>query len=45
MATTTLITSAEFLARPDEFDQNGNLVKEELIGGEIVQMPHAFKTA
>src|SRR5580658_1557213 len=43
MATTTLITSAEFLARPDEFDQNGNLIKEELIGGEIVQMPHASK--
>jgi Uma2 family endonuclease len=38
-----MMTSAEFLARPDEFDQNGNLIKEELIGGEIVQMPHASK--
>src|SRR5580658_1718694 len=43
MATTTLITSAEFLARPDEFDENGNRIKEELIGGEIVPMPHASK--
>jgi Uma2 family endonuclease len=43
MATATLITSAEFLARPDEFDQSGNRIKEELIGGEIVQMPHASK--
>jgi len=38
MATATVITSAQFLARPDEFDQNGNLIKEELIGGEIVKM-------
>jgi Uma2 family endonuclease len=43
MATATLITSAEFLARPDEFDQSGNRVKEELIGGEIVQMPRTSK--
>jgi Uma2 family endonuclease len=43
MATATLTTSAEFLRRPDEFDQSGNRVKEELIGGEIVQMPHASK--
>jgi Uma2 family endonuclease len=43
MATATLFTSAEFLARPDEFDQSGNRIKEELIGGEIVQMPHASK--
>jgi Uma2 family endonuclease len=43
MATATLITSAEFLARPDEFDQSGNRIKEELIGGEIVQMAHASK--
>lgn len=43
MATATLITSAEFLARPDEFDQSGNPIKEELIGGEIVQMAHTSK--
>ncbi|MGO4880801.1 MAG: Uma2 family endonuclease [Bryobacteraceae bacterium] len=43
MATATLITSAEFLARPDEFDENGNRIKEELIGGEVVQMPRASK--
>jgi Uma2 family endonuclease len=39
MPTATPMTSAEFLARPDEFDQSGNRIKEELIGGEIVQMP------
>jgi Uma2 family endonuclease len=38
MATATLMTSAEFLTRPDEFDQSGNRIKEELIGGEIVKM-------
>jgi Uma2 family endonuclease len=43
MAAATLTTSAEFLARPDEFDQSGNQIKEELIGGEIVQMPHTSK--
>lgn len=43
MATATLITSAEFLARPDEFDQSGNRIKEELIGGEIVPMAHTSK--
>jgi Uma2 family endonuclease len=43
MATATMMTSAEFLARPDEFDQSGNPIKVELIGGEIVQMPHASK--
>lgn len=39
MATTTLITSEQYLAMPDEFDQNGNRIKDELIGGEIVRMP------
>jgi Uma2 family endonuclease len=43
MATATVITSAEFLARPDEFDQSGNRIKEELIGGEIVKMASASK--
>jgi Uma2 family endonuclease len=43
MATATMMTSAEFLARPDEFDQSGNRIKEELIGGEIVKMAHASK--
>jgi Uma2 family endonuclease len=43
MATATLLTSAEFLDRPDEFDQSGNPTKEELIGGEIVPMAHTSK--
>ncbi len=43
MATATTITSAQFLARPDEFDENGNLIKEELIGGEIVPIAHTSK--
>lgn len=37
------MTSAEFLTRPDEFDQSGNRIKEELIGGEIVPMAHTSK--
>jgi Uma2 family endonuclease len=43
MATATLMTSAEFLARPDEFDQSGNRIKEELIAGEIVKMAEPSK--
>ncbi|HYL37051.1 MAG TPA: Uma2 family endonuclease [Bryobacteraceae bacterium] len=43
MATTALVTSEQYLALPDEFDQNGNRIKDELIGGEIVKMPPAFQ--
>ena|SRR5580658_5119191 len=43
MATATLMTSAEFLARLDEFDESGNRIKEELIGGEIVRMAEPSK--
>ena len=34
-----LLTSEQYLALPEEFDQNGNRIKDELIGGEIVKMP------
>jgi len=33
------MTSAEFLALPDRFDECGNRIKEELIGGRIVPGP------
>ena len=39
MPATALLTSEQYLALPDEFDKNGNRVKDELIGGEIVKMP------
>ena len=39
MAATTLLTSEQYLAMPDQFDQSGNRIKDELIGGEIVRMP------
>jgi len=39
MAATTLLTSEQYLAMPDEFDQSGNRIKDELIGGEIVKVP------
>ncbi|HTR36837.1 MAG TPA: Uma2 family endonuclease [Bryobacteraceae bacterium] len=39
MAATTLLTSEQFLALPDELDEHGNRVKDELIGGEVVKMP------
>ena len=39
MPATALLTSEQYLALPDEFDKNGNHVKDELIGGEIVRMP------
>jgi len=41
MAATTLLTSDQFLALPEECDQNGNAVHQELIHGEVVTMPHA----
>jgi len=34
-----LVTSEQYLALPDEFDQSGNRIRDELIGGEIVRMP------
>ncbi len=43
MAAATLVTSEEFLALPDEFDQSGNRIKDELIAGEIVKMPPASR--
>src|ERR1700691_94173 len=43
MATATMMTSAEFLAQPDEFDQSGNRIKEELIGGETVRKAEPSK--
>ena len=38
MATTTtaLVTTAQFLAQPEQYDAHGNRIKDELIGGEIV---------
>jgi Uma2 family endonuclease len=39
MPATALVTSEQYLALPDEFDQFGNRIKDELIGGEIVKMP------
>ena len=39
MPATALLTSEQYLALPEEFDQNGNRIKGELIGGEVVKMP------
>ncbi len=41
MAATTLLTSDQFLALPEELDQHGNRIKDELIGGKVVRMPPA----
>jgi Uma2 family endonuclease len=41
MAATTLLTSDQFLALPEECDPNGNPLHRELINGEVVSMPHA----
>jgi Uma2 family endonuclease len=38
MPTTSLLTSEQYLALPEEYDENGNRIKDELIGGEIVRM-------
>jgi Uma2 family endonuclease len=39
MPATALLTSEQYLALPEEFDQNGNRIKDELSGGEVVKMP------
>ena len=39
MPATALLTSDQYLSQPEEFDQNGNRIKDELIGGEVVKMP------
>lgn len=39
MAATTLLTSEQFLALPEELDQHGNPIYHELIHGEVVTMP------
>jgi Uma2 family endonuclease len=39
MPATALLTSEQYLALPDEFDESGNHVKDELIGGEVVKVP------
>ena len=39
MPVTAPLTSEQYLALPEEFDQNGNRVKDELIGGQVVKMP------
>ena len=43
MAATTLLTSDQFLALPEEFDQHGNEVRQELISAEVVGMPAPTK--
>ena len=43
MATTTLLTSEQYLALPDQFDESGNRIKDELIRGEIVKVPPASR--
>ena len=45
MAATTLLTSDQFLAMPEEFDQHGNTpCDSELIGGEVVNMPPSLQS-
>jgi Uma2 family endonuclease len=39
MPATALLTSEQYLSQPEEFDRNGNRIKDELIGGEVVKMP------
>jgi Uma2 family endonuclease len=41
MPATALVTSEHYLAPPNQFNQNGNRIKDELIGGKIVKMPPA----
>ena len=42
MPATALLTSEQYLSLPEEFDQNGNRIKDELIRGEVVKIPPAL---
>ena len=39
MAATTLLTSDQFLALPEEFDQDDSDISQELICGEVIDVP------
>src|ERR1700676_27947 len=41
MPATAILTSEQYLSLPEAFDPNGNRIKDELIGGEVVKMPPA----
>jgi Uma2 family endonuclease len=43
MPAAAILTSDQYLSLPDEFDQNGNRIKDELIGGEVFKMPPSFE--
>ena len=43
MPATALLTSEQFSALPDSFDENGTRLRQELISGELVEMPPAFE--
>jgi Uma2 family endonuclease len=39
MVTSALLTTETYLAQPEQYDRNGNRIKDELIAGEIVLVP------
>jgi Uma2 family endonuclease len=43
MPVMAVLTSDQFSALPDEFDKNGNRIRQELISGELVEMPPSFE--
>ena len=43
MSVTAVLTSEQFSALPDQFDKNGNRIRQELISGELVDMPPSFE--
>jgi Uma2 family endonuclease len=43
MPVTAALTSDQFSALPDQFDKNGNRIRQELISGELVEMPPSFE--
>jgi Uma2 family endonuclease len=43
MPVTAVLTSDQFSALPDQFDKNGNRIRQELISGELVETPPPFE--
>jgi len=43
MPVSAVLTSDQFSALPDQFDKNGNRIRQELISGQLVETPPSFE--
>jgi len=43
MPVSAVLTSDQFSVLPDQFDKNGNRIRQELISGELIETPPSFE--